>query len=249
MLLAGAYALGTVNRFREGGWRLAPVRAVGNRRRARSSSASALVAGRSTSTSAWLVARCGGASRPSVWGSPSSGCSLSAGGGAAGAAQAAIELFDLVMRLGSNLVSFARLAAFGLTHAALGLVVWQATTGAVASAGPSACGRRGRGLRGRQRAWPSRWRAWSPAMQALRLEYYELFSRIFDGEGRPFRPWHVPLDPTEASMMIWMIALPALVVVAGSVTALVHPPQRRRGAARWCSPSTACCCSRRSCCW
>jgi V/A-type H+-transporting ATPase subunit I len=29
-------------------------------------------------------------------------------------------------------------------------------------------------------------------VQALRLEYYELFSRIFVDEGRPFRPWHVP---------------------------------------------------------
>jgi V/A-type H+-transporting ATPase subunit I len=41
-------------------------------------------------------------------------------------------------------------------------------------------------------------------IQALRLEYYELFSRVFDGEGRPFRPWHVPLstvplDTLEAS--------------------------------------------------
>ena len=36
------------------------------------------------------------------------------------------------------------------------------------------------------------------AIQALRLEYYELFSRVFDSEGEPFRPWHVPLDPTEA---------------------------------------------------
>jgi V/A-type H+-transporting ATPase subunit I len=27
----------------------------------------------------------------------------------------------------------------------------------------------------------------------LRLEYYELFSRVFQGEGRPFRPWHVPV--------------------------------------------------------
>ena len=31
-------------------------------------------------------------------------------------------------------------------------------------------------------------------VQALRLEYYELFSRIFVSEGRPFRPWHVPTD-------------------------------------------------------
>ena len=30
-------------------------------------------------------------------------------------------------------------------------------------------------------------------VQALRLEYYELFSRVFQLEGRPFRPWHVPL--------------------------------------------------------
>jgi V/A-type H+-transporting ATPase subunit I len=35
------------------------------------------------------------------------------------------------------------------------------------------------------------------AIQALRLEYYELFSRIFDSEGQPFRPWHVPLTRTE----------------------------------------------------
>ena len=29
-------------------------------------------------------------------------------------------------------------------------------------------------------------------VQALRLEFYELFSRVFIGEGRPFRPWQVP---------------------------------------------------------
>ena len=33
------------------------------------------------------------------------------------------------------------------------------------------------------------------SVQALRLEYYELFSRVFLAEGRPFRPWHVPVDP------------------------------------------------------
>ena len=32
------------------------------------------------------------------------------------------------------------------------------------------------------------------AVQALRLEYYELFSRVFQDQGRPFRPWHVPID-------------------------------------------------------
>ncbi len=39
-------------------------------------------------------------------------------------AQATVETFDLVIRLGANVVSFARLAAFGLTHAVLGLIVW-----------------------------------------------------------------------------------------------------------------------------
>ena len=110
--------------------------------------------------------------------------------------QAGIELFDIVVRLGSNLVSFARLAAFGFTHAALGFVMWGATTGLWGTA----CrrGRRGPGLPRRQhdgvRARGSRRR-----VQALRLEYYELFSRIFQGEGRPFRPWHVPLATTEDS--------------------------------------------------
>jgi V/A-type H+-transporting ATPase subunit I len=33
------------------------------------------------------------------------------------------------------------------------------------------------------------------AVQALRLEYYELFSRIFAGEGHLFSPWHIPSEP------------------------------------------------------
>ncbi len=30
-------------------------------------------------------------------------------------------------------------------------------------------------------------------VQALRLEYYELFSRIFSGEGHAFSPWSLPV--------------------------------------------------------
>ena len=36
-------------------------------------------------------------------------------------------------------------------------------------------------------------------VQALRLEYYELFSRVFTAEGRPFHPWHVPVADTLAA--------------------------------------------------
>jgi V/A-type H+-transporting ATPase subunit I len=34
-------------------------------------------------------------------------------------------------------------------------------------------------------------------VQALRLAYYELFSRVFTLEGRPFRPWHLELSTVE----------------------------------------------------
>ena len=34
-------------------------------------------------------------------------------------------------------------------------------------------------------------------IQALRLEYYELFSRVFSGQGRLFEPWHVPMATEE----------------------------------------------------
>jgi len=121
------------------------------------------------------------------------GCYASAGT----LGQAAIELFDSVLRIGTNTVSFARLAAFGLTHAALCQVVWSGTTG----------------------LWHRGAVFWLPAalvflvgngvafaleglvagVQALRLEYYELFSRIFVTEGRAFRPWHPPAELVTSS--------------------------------------------------
>ena len=112
-----------------------------------------------------------------------------AGGRSAGAVQAGVELFDGVVRLGTNTVSFARLAAFGLTHAALTAAIW---TAAVALA------RRGGGmvvvagiifLAGNALAFALE--ALIAGIQALRLEYYELFSRVFATEGRVFRPWQV----------------------------------------------------------
>jgi len=118
-----------------------------------------------------------------------------AGGGAAGAAQASVELFDLIVRLGSNLVSFARLAAFGLTHAALGAIIWDATTGLWVGGGFDTVGAVVIFLLGNAVSFALE--GVVASIQALRLEYYELFSRIFDTEGRPFRPWHVPLTTTE----------------------------------------------------
>jgi V/A-type H+-transporting ATPase subunit I len=117
---------------------------------------------------------------------------VAGGGGAAGALQAVVELVDMVIRLGANVVSFARLAAFGLTHAVLGWIVWEATgdlwrqgpLGAVGAVAVFALGN----------ALAFALEALVAGVQALRLEYYELFSRVFRTEGRPFQPWHIPTE-------------------------------------------------------
>ncbi|HYM50476.1 MAG TPA: V-type ATPase 116kDa subunit family protein [Candidatus Limnocylindrales bacterium] len=117
------------------------------------------------------------------------GLLVDAGFSATGVLEALIELLNQVVRMAANAISFARLAAFGLVHAALGSLVWQATVG----------------------LWSGSARLIAPlvflggtavafalellvaGVQALRLEYYELYSRIFAGEGQPFRPWHLPV--------------------------------------------------------
>jgi V/A-type H+-transporting ATPase subunit I len=195
VLLGGAYALGTVNRVREGGWALALYAPSG-------------VAG------ALLFVAAGLGVAAWYWGSgwiglaaaalAAAGLALAyvglfagAGGGAAGAVQAGIEVFDLVTRLGANVVSFARLAAFGLTHAVLAWMVWEATaglwgTGVAASIAAVAVFIVGNALAFGLEGLVA-------GIQALRLEYYELFSRVFQLEGRPFRPWHVPIAAAEST--------------------------------------------------
>ena len=119
------------------------------------------------------------------------GLFVKAGARASGLAEALVELFDTLLRLGSNIVSFTRLAAFGLTHAVISEVVWDGTTGlwgrggAVAMAAALALF-----ALGNLAAFALG--ALVGAIQALRLEYYELFSRLFSSSGRPFTPWHVP---------------------------------------------------------
>jgi V/A-type H+-transporting ATPase subunit I len=123
------------------------------------------------------------------------GLLTSSGGGASGAAQAVIELFDLVVRLGANVVSFARLAAFGLTHAVIGWIVLTAAAGMWRHGGPWLVAAVVVFLVGNAAAFALE--ALVAGVQALRLEYYELFSRVFEREGRPFRPWHLPVDRAE----------------------------------------------------
>lgn len=184
VLLAIAYAIGTVNRVREGGWAYALYARTGVAGSALFASAALLAWGLFANLGPVVVVGVVVAIVALVL--VFTGLFSEAGGGGSGVMQAVVELFDTVVRLGSNVVSFARLAAFGLTHGALLMIVWDGTTG----------------------LWGPGWRAVAAVLlfvvgnvvtfalealvagiQALRLEYYELFSRIFQSEGRPFRPW------------------------------------------------------------
>ena len=189
VLLAGAYALGTVNRWREGGWRYALYASSGLAGAGLFLGLGLAVAGWYLSL-AWL-ALTGGLVAGIGLLLTFVGLLAEAGGGGAGVAQASIQLFDTVVRLGSNLVSFTRLAAFGLTHAALGFVIWDATTGLWNGGLAARAAAVVVFLVGNAVAFSLE--ALVAGVQALRLEYYELFSRVFSGEGRPFRPWHVPV--------------------------------------------------------
>jgi V/A-type H+-transporting ATPase subunit I len=118
------------------------------------------------------------------------GFALRAGRGAAAVTEAGIESVDAVARLVSNVISFTRLAAFGLMHAALGAVVfsaasalWGGIAGAVAAAAVFVVGN----------VLTFSLELLISGVQALRLEYYELYSRIFAGEGRAFAPWSLPV--------------------------------------------------------
>jgi V/A-type H+-transporting ATPase subunit I len=196
VLLGGAYLLGTINRFREGGWSSALYARTGIAGSLLFLALGGVVAGIYFELGGVLI----GAVLLAIVGLGLTfvGLLAAAGGGAAGVLESTVELFDVVLRLGSNVVSFARLAAFGLTHAALGAIVWQ---GAVALwDGGSPASRVAAGLllaAGTTVAFALE--ALVAGIQALRLEYYELFSRVFESDGRPFRPWRLPAADVEVT--------------------------------------------------
>lgn len=191
VLLAVAYAAGIVNRWREGG----PVAAL---------YATTGIAGATLYLGLAAVAGYVWLGQPAfgIAGALTAAVGLALAGvglysttarGPGGAVQTGIQLFDAVVRIGSNVVSFARLAAFGLTHAALGAIVWDGTT-SLAGRGPAGVAAAVLVfLAGNALAFALE--ALVAGVQALRLEFYELFSRLFEGEGRPFKPWHLPVEP------------------------------------------------------
>jgi len=188
VLLAIAYGLGTVNRWRESGSVQALVALSGIAGSALYLGLALVGAGWSWHATALSIAGAAAAAGGLALGF--AGLYLNAGGRAAGAVEAGVELFDAVVRIGANTVSFARLAAFGLTHAALGAIVWNGTTAFGARGGVWWVLAALTFVLGNAVAFVLE--ALVAGVQALRLDYYELFSRIFISQGRPFRPWHVP---------------------------------------------------------
>ena len=193
LLLAGAYGVGIVNRVREGGWSRA-LYASGGIAGATLFLGAGLVVGGWYAGWGWL-AIAGGTVAAIGLALVFIGLYAASGGGGAGAGQAVVELVDTVTRLGGNVVSFTRLAAFGITHAAIAGIVW---AGAVALWGEGPIGAAGAVvLFAVGTALAFGLEALVAAIQALRLEYYELFSRVFATEGRPFHPWRLPVVPAE----------------------------------------------------
>jgi V/A-type H+-transporting ATPase subunit I len=193
VLLAGAYVLGTVNRWREGGPPVALYAPSGI-------AGAALFLGLGAAAGGWYLhlawpAAIGGVVAAAGLVLAFAGFLAEAGGGAAGAAQASVELVDALMRLGSNVVSFVRLAAFGLTHAAIGAVVWAGTAGLWRRGGLFVAAAVLVAAVGNALAFSLE--ALVAGVQALRLEYYELFSRVFQRQGRPFRPWRLAITSEE----------------------------------------------------
>jgi V/A-type H+-transporting ATPase subunit I len=188
VLLACSYALGTINRIREGGVARSLLTMSGL-------AGAALYLGLALTGAGWYWHRsaiviAGAILAVLALALGFLGLFVEAGGRASGALEAGVELFDAVLRLGTNTVSFARLAAFGLTHAALSSLVWSGTaslwrTGGVFGVGGAiivfAVGN----------ALTFSLEALVAGVQALRLEYYEIFSRVFTTEGREFHPWHI----------------------------------------------------------
>ncbi|WP_258080667.1 V-type ATPase 116kDa subunit family protein [Nocardia nova] len=196
VLLAISYAIGTTNRWREGGLRLALYSSSG-------------IAGATTFLGLGVIT--GGVLSHRlpvvVAGAVLAGAGLvmstigmfaEAGGGSAGMVRSGVGVVDLVMHLGANTISFARLAAFGMTHAALGWLVWRATTAVAAGGGAEIVLAAAIFVIGNAVAFALE--LLIAGVQALRLEFYELFSRVFVGTGRPYTPWRIPgIDARSAS--------------------------------------------------
>ncbi len=191
VLLAASYGMGMVNRYREGGWGHTLLAASGVAGFSVFAAIGVLAVGVVTHQIVILVAA--GVLGVLALALLTLGLRREVSTGGAAATEIVVGMFDTLIRVGTNLVSFARLAAFGLVHAAIEGLVWTSTI-ALAGRGWLTVLAIAVFVVGNVIAFALE--GLVVTIQALRLEYYELFSRVFVGEGRRFHPWR--LDIVEA---------------------------------------------------
>lgn len=90
------------------------------------------------------------------------------------------ELIEMLLSFASNTISFIRLAAFAINHVGLCMAVY-ILSNMVAGAGSIAIAIIGNGI-------VIVLEGLIVAIQVLRLEYYELFSRFYSGDGKEYKP-------------------------------------------------------------
>ena len=127
LLLAVSYGIGILNRWRVDGSRNALIAPAGIAGVAVFGGAGLLALGIFTGVTVLLIA--GGLVVVGGVGLLFAGFAAEAGLSGSGVFQSLIEVFDSVVRVASNLISFSRLGAFGLMHAALGSVILDGTRG------------------------------------------------------------------------------------------------------------------------
>lgn len=90
------------------------------------------------------------------------------------------ELFEFMLSYASNTMSFLRIGGFILSHAGMMLVVMTLAEGVSAGVSPIII------VIGN--AFVMAMEGLIVAIQVLRLEFYEIFSRFYEGDGKPFVP-------------------------------------------------------------
>ena len=90
------------------------------------------------------------------------------------------ELIETLLSFASNTISFVRLAAFAINHVGLCMAIY-ILAGMTAGAGNLAVAIIGNAL-------VIVLEGLIVAIQVLRLEYYELFSRFYSGDGKEYKP-------------------------------------------------------------
>ena len=96
------------------------------------------------------------------------------------------ELFEFLLSYTTNTMSFLRVGAFILSHAGMMLVVMTLAEGVSAGASPLVIIIGNLFVMGME--------GMIVGIQVLRLEYYEVFSRFYEGDGKPFIPIGVTYD-------------------------------------------------------